>query len=281
MSKPFDIGLKELIDNDPRGWAQVFCPEHVLNASLIESETATVSASADKVLRVELASGPVLLNLEPQSGHDASFPQRLHLYSTLLSHRHGLGVHSVALLLRPEANATAITGIYERPHAFRAGSYLRFEYDVVRLWEQPLDRFLQGPLALVPLAPLTDEALPQLTNVVQEAVQRVRTEADPDRRDTIEATLFLLLGLRFDKERISRLEQTIMIDIRESSTYELWMERREARALRQIILRMGRKKFGEPTPAQVQAVESMTDLERMHNLTDKLLDVTTWEELLA
>jgi hypothetical protein len=119
-SKPFDVSLKELIGNDPMGWAEYLFTEPILGASFIEAETSTVSAQADKVIRIELASGPVLLNLEPQSSYDAQLPQRMHLYSTLLTHRHGLSVHSVALLLRPQANTSSLTGIYERQHPLNA-----------------------------------------------------------------------------------------------------------------------------------------------------------------
>lgn len=52
-------------------------------------------------------------------------------------------------------------------------------------------------------------------------------------------------------------------------------------AARSVIQRLGRKKFGPPTPAQEAAVAAITDLARLEALSEKLLDVTTWDELLA
>lgn len=81
------------------------------------------------------------------------------------------------------------------------------------------------------------------------------------------------------------MEQAITFDIRDSVPFELWMARAEARgqvrSLPQTILRQVWKKFGEPTPEQIQTVESLNDLNRLQDLTDKLLDVATWKELLA
>jgi hypothetical protein len=71
----------------------------------------------------------------------------------------------------------------------------------------------------------------------------------------------------------------------ESSTYQLIMERGEAkgerRTLIQTILRQGRKKFGEPDAASLALVEGLSDIDRLLAITDRILDVTNWQELLS
>ena len=71
----------------------------------------------------------------------------------------------------------------------------------------------------------------------------------------------------------------------ESSTYQLIMERGEVkverRTLIQTLLRLGRKKFGEPDSATLSLIESLTDVDRLQALTDRILDVTSWQELLS
>ena len=67
----------------------------------------------------------------------------------------------------------------------------------------------------------------------------------------------------------------------ESSGYQLIMERGEQKALIRIILKQGRRKFGEPDSATLALVERLTDIDRLQALTDRILDVTTWQELLS
>jgi len=52
----------------------------------------------------------------------------------------------------------------------------------------------------------------------------------------------------------------------------------EARAL---LLRLGRKRLGVPDAATVAALEAITDLARLERLSEAILDVPGWAELLA
>lgn len=52
----------------------------------------------------------------------------------------------------------------------------------------------------------------------------------------------------------------------------------EARAL---LLRQGRKRFGEPDAATVAALEAIADLPRLERMWDAFLEVPGWTELLA
>lgn len=74
-------------------------------------------------------------------------------------------------------------------------------------------------------------------------------------------------------------------EIREMAPFKKFLDegRVEGRteALRGAILRQGRKKFGPPTPAHETALAAITDLAKLEALVEKLLDVTTWDELLA
>jgi predicted transposase YdaD len=291
-TKPFDISLKDLVSLDPLAWATYLSGEPVIDARLVDADASTVSAQADKAIRVELHNGSFLLHLEPQSSHDAELPERMHFYSTVLQRRYQLPVLSVALLLRPEANARALTGVWQQQVPRQPLPYLRFAYQVIRVWELALQPLLQGPLPLLPLAALTNEAQPQIEQVVQRVVERARTETSPDQGGIIELALFLLLGLRHDQDFIHRLVEGVQ-GMEESSFYQLILERGEARgvalgeargeakALRDTILRLGRRHLGEPTPQVVETLMGLSEVERLRQLTDRLLDVTSWEDLLA
>jgi hypothetical protein len=58
-------------------------------------------------------------------------------------------------------------------------------------------------------------------------------------------------------------------------------ERGAIEELRKVLLLQGRKRFGPPTPATKAAVESITDLERLESMSERLLDVNSWAELLG
>jgi hypothetical protein len=77
--------------------------------------------------------------------------------------------------------------------------------------------------------------------------------------------------------------------MRESSTYQAILDegREEGqvqgalREARKILLRQGGHKFGKPEPAVETAIQAITDLDRLERMSDRLLTVTTWHDLLT
>lgn len=73
--------------------------------------------------------------------------------------------------------------------------------------------------------------------------------------------------------------------MRESSTYQAILAEGEAQGradeARRILLRLGRKRFGPPDARDRAALQRVRDLERLERLTDRVLDVASWGELLA
>ena len=71
----------------------------------------------------------------------------------------------------------------------------------------------------------------------------------------------------------------------ESSTIRAFIE--EGRVKGQIqeamrnILRLGRKRFGDAGDAVRSRLEAISDLERLESFGDRLLIVSSWDELLA
>ena len=73
--------------------------------------------------------------------------------------------------------------------------------------------------------------------------------------------------------------------MRESSGYQLILdEGREEGALREarkLLLRQGLLKFGAPGPDVEAAVQAIDDLARLERMSERLLTVDTWQDLLA
>ena len=48
----------------------------------------------------------------------------------------------------------------------------------------------------------------------------------------------------------------------------------------ETLFRMGRKKWGPPDPAQLQAMQSITDGERLDRMSDAIIDAKSWDDLV-
>jgi len=282
MAKTFDATLKFLEDQFGADWAAALSRYAGLPPGIrvepLDSDLSVASAQTDKLFRL---SGPAtgLLHLELESTWAGEIPNRPLLYSVLAEHRHGGPVYSVVILLRPEANADAVSGELVREGA--VGEYLRFRYRVVRLWELASAELMAGPIGTLPLALLTNDAQAQLSDLIRRMDERVRRElGDGPDAETIRTACYLLLGLRYDKDAIDRLFAGVT-QMMESSTYRGLLEDGEVRALRRTLLRLGRKKLGPPTAEAETALKAITDRARLDRMLDSLDNVADWQTLLG
>jgi hypothetical protein len=282
--KPFDGSMKDLVELAPLAWAQWLCPGPITGATMEDADLSTVTAAADKVLRVRRPGGDLLVNLEAESGHAGGAPEKALFYSGLLHHRHELPVRSV-ILLRPEANATNVTGQLElRENETDPEPYLVFRYRVVRLWQEPLGPLLSGPTALLPLAPLTDEAAGSLEATVGRVVARLEAETPPETAGKMEEAVYVLLGLRYSFDVVRRIMER-NARMKESSFVQGLLaegaERGAAEFARETIIQLGQDRLGLPGPETRRTLEAITDLGRLRSMIGRLRGVSSWDELLA
>ena len=153
-SNQLDVTTKELIWEGPAEWLERFTTGPLGPVTIIDSNITTLTADADKVLKVN-SPDPYLLVLEPHSYHDLTLIRRLWYRQVALDYRHNLPVLTVLVLLCKEANSPGLTGSYERqlPDGWITN---RYNFRVVRLWEEDPETYLNAGISLVPLAPLTD-----------------------------------------------------------------------------------------------------------------------------
>src|SRR6516165_10442677 len=88
---PYDVTMKQLVLDDPVAWLERFGIGPAGPVTEIDSGITTLSASADKVFRVEGAE-PFLLDFEFQSSHDSSLVRTLWFRHVALDYRHNLPV---------------------------------------------------------------------------------------------------------------------------------------------------------------------------------------------
>ena len=277
MSKLFDATLKHLTEEYPQDWARLVGFPESAPVTVIEADLSTVTAAADKVLRVD-DPDPWLLHLEFQASYDARLSHRLLQYNVLFEVRHALPVRSVAILLCPKADGKAMTGHMQvkLPHG---KPYLEFEYDVIRLWQLRPETILAGGVGTLPLMPLTRVARPDLPRLIREMGRRFGRQAGQAEIDTLWTATYVLMGLEYEKEFANQLLKGVR-SMKESVTYQAILEEGREEG-RRILLALGTTRFGKPSAKHRKMVAAITEPAVSEGLATSLLQVDSWTELLA
>jgi predicted transposase YdaD len=159
-----------------------------------------------------------------------------------------------------------------------------FGYEIVRLWERPVEALLASGLAVLPLAPLC--RLPEgmsleegMRWVLTQVVERLHRQGDARLVPRLLTATFVLSGLRLDRDQVRALFQGVRA-MHESDTYQAILDEGRVEGLQRALLRQGRRKFGEPEEASRRALLGITDLDRLDRLSERLLEVATWQDLL-
>ena len=192
---------------------------------------------------------------------------------------------TVLILLCKEANAPGLTGTYERqlPDGWQTN---RYNYQVVRLWQEDPEPYLTAQVNLVPLAPLTNvpESEEALRGLVRRMAERINAEPQ-SRAAKLWTAACLLMGLRFSEELAFQLLEGVQ-NMRESTTYQAILRegRQEGKVEgeQELLLRQGTKRFGEPDATTIAALEAIQDIDRLGVLGERILDpnIQDWNDLL-
>jgi predicted transposase YdaD len=165
---------------------------------------------------------------------------------------------------------------------------LKFRYNVVKVWERPVEEILAGDLATLPLAPITQVSLGELPRIIELMDERIEREASPAERPDIWTAAFLLMGLIYPESLSTNLLQGKSY-MRESSTYQAILRegivegeaKGRTEEARRMLLQHGRKHLGPPSPTFEAMVAAMTDVNQIEELSVRSSDVSSWEELFA
>src|SRR5438034_636400 len=109
MPKKYDAGVKVLFDPYLPDWLTLVPRKPRGPTRIIDSDLATITADADKVLLIEDPK-PWILHVELQASYDRWLAERVAWYNALLSYKHSFPVHSLLVLLHRKADAQSLTG---------------------------------------------------------------------------------------------------------------------------------------------------------------------------
>jgi hypothetical protein len=282
MSMPFDATLKDLGRDAPADVLTTFDRPPAGPLRLLNVDLSTVTTAADLVVGLGDPLAEVI-HLDFQASAAAWKHADVLAYNALLYRAYHVPVHSLVVLLRPQAAHANLNGVVS--YAARSGrGSMAFGYEVVRLWQRPAADLLAGPLGTVPLAVLG--ALPAgvplpdaLTAVAGQLIERLGREAPHERARKLLTAAFLLTGLRVRRDVARQVFRGVQA-MHESDTYLAILEEGREEQVKEDILRLGRKRFGPSNEGTVANLNGITDLERLRRLHDRLLDAAGWQDLL-
>ncbi len=317
MAKPYDVTTKMLIEFAPEDWLRLIGIENAV-VEIIDADVSILIGDGDKAMKVS-SPEEIIAQLEIQSSYDDTLPLRKLIYSVVLIKRHGLPVKSAVILLRPEADGPA----YRKPLEFRLpnGKLTHyFDFDVIRLWELPVEVLLEGGLATLPLAPLAKFEPDRLPEVMQCIEARLGAEATVDQEKDLRAGIYVLMGMKYQEAFIAQIMKGVE-KMKESVTYQkIWNDGRlegehqgriegehkgriegehQGRIAGEhigrlegeqkgriegelnLLIRVGRGRLGTPSEAIIAKLNFIDSVGRIEAMADKIFSVETWDELLA
>jgi hypothetical protein len=282
MAMTFDATLKDMGRDSPRGFLAAFDQPTTVPVKLLNVDLSTVTTSADLILGLgdPLAE---IIHIDFQSSAAAWKHADLMVYNALLFAHHHVPVHTIVLLLRPQAAHSNMDGrIGYAPRPGRGS--MHFSYEVVRLWERPAEELLAADVGVVPLAILgrlpADLSLEDgLAYVAQRIVERVQQEASPERVTKLLTDTFLLAGLRVRRDVAVRIFRGVRV-MHESDTYLAILDEGQEKFAHEIILLLGEDRFGPPDEAVRGQLGLITDLDRLRRIARRTPKATSWQEIL-
>jgi hypothetical protein len=281
-NSPYDIASKMIVDADPVAFARLCGPAD--SAELLDTNFAS-NVYADRLLKVRYGDSVFLRHVEVQSGYERKKLADAGHYASGAHRVHDLEVFSVFVLLNEAADGPAMTGHY----SYGSSS---FGFDVLRLWQFPVEKFLEGALAHLPLTALCDIPEQALPGLVDQMSRRIKSEPSDITPSSLWIEFDLLLGLKYPQDFVQWLLKGVG-SMQESSTYQailaegeargiaLGEARGEARGKRESILQLGSRRFGAPDAVTRSLLEGIDSLERLDGLVVRAIEAESWNDLLS
>ncbi|MCI0460443.1 MAG: hypothetical protein L0Z62_26110 [Gemmataceae bacterium] len=282
MAMTFDATLKDMGRESPQGFLATFDRPPTAPLRLLNVDLSTVTTGADLILGLGEPLAEIV-HLDFQSSAAARKHADLMVYNALLFAHNLVPVHTIVLLLRPEAAHANMNGVIDYAPRPGRGS-MNFTYEVVRLWERPAEELLAADLGVVPLAMLG--RLPEglsleegLAVVARRVAERVTAEASPERAKKLLIDAYLLTGLRIRRDAAARIFRGVRV-MHESDTYLAILDEGQEKATREDILVIGEERFGPPDESLKAHLNLVTDLGRLKRMVRRAVKAVSWQEIL-
>jgi hypothetical protein len=282
MSKPYDATMKDLGADYPADFLETFDRATTEPTRQLNVDLSTVTTAADLVFGL---GEPLreIVHIDFQAAADKDKGADVLVYNSLLYRQYRVPIHSILVLLRPQAAHSQVTGSIA--YVARPGrGNMDFAFEVVRLWGRSAEALVKGPLGAAPLAMLG--ALPEgtdliqgLTGVAQQLIDRLERGAEPRQKKLLLTAGFVLTGLRLKRNQALQVFAGVHT-MRESDTFLAILDEGREIQTRHLIRRLAKRTLGEPDEATVTRLEGITDIERLERIFDRAAEAGSWRDLL-
>ena len=224
-----------------------------------------------------LESEQTILHIEFQTQPDAEIPFRMADYRLRVYRRYPQKqMHQVVIYLKPTASPLVEENVFVIPRT-------RHEFEVIRLWEQPMEALLELP-GLLPFVVLSRTA--DKPQALRQVAQRIENLAPQPEQSNVAAATSILAGLVLDKEVIRQvLREEIML---ESVIYQDIVAQATAKGRAEgiqegetsLVLRLLKRRIGE-LDSQLEVTIGNLSVAQLEELGEALLDFSSQDDLLA
>jgi predicted transposase YdaD len=277
VDNSYDATFKILVDHSPRDWARYLSSATVEIAAPVDTTLHETKEVVDRLLRVEHLGCEFILHVEFHAGHSGNaIPSRMFHYNAAVMKRYALTTLSCVLILRRQADSPLISGGFVRSiEPF--GDIHSFRYHPIRLWKEPLDRFLIPGSSFAVAGVLSDFGALSLEEAGVEIRTCIDALSDLDERERLLEHAISLAGLRFNDEQAeSMFGRKISVLEKYSVTLQGVIRRAEAR----LLLSSAGQIFGTPPQQVVDKVNEATSEMLLHWNT-RLRTAQSWNELIT
>lgn len=263
----FDNTCKFLAESFSEDFASWLLGEPITMTQLSPSELSLEPIRADALIL--LSSDDFILHVEFQAEPDPTMPFRMADYRLRVFRRFpNKQMRQVVIYLTRSNSELVYQTTFEIPGT-------RHEFEVIRLWEQPTQPFLEST-GLLPLAVLTQTS--DTAQTLRQVASRV--EAIPELRvqSNVAASAGILAGLLLEKDFINQiLRRDIM---QQSVIYQDIKDEGNLEGAARLVLRQLARRIGELTPEMRSQIQSLS-LTQLETLGEALLDFTEPANLVS
>jgi len=251
-------------------------------------EINVASAAYDQYAAVSTKSTGerVVLHVRIQKQYQPELGRILYEQNRRVEELEGKKVQFTAvMLLWPGADGPDVTGEYRIP---KGGVY---RYAISRLWEKNVDEILVNP-AMVIFAPLSNFPAARLPSIVTRVIELIRSESDKETRDNFWKLLYWTMGLRYSADEVNAHLAPVLAEILALDDFKACVSggfhhgfsrgqnQGILEATRTWVLTLGTHRLGDPTPALCEAIASLNALDRLEQLSARVLKEADWPSVM-
>jgi predicted transposase/invertase (TIGR01784 family) len=265
-----DPTCKFLAESFPADFATWLLGEPIPFSKLSPTELSLEPIRADSLIL--LKSDRLILHIEFQTEPDPTMPFRLADYRLRIYRRFpNKQVRQIVIYLKPTTSELVHQNVFEIPG-------MRYEFEVIRIWEQPTQPFLEST-GLLPLAVLTETS--DKAQTLRQVASRVEAISDLTVQSNVAASAGILAGLLLKKDFINQVlrkeimqQSVIYQEIEQGGIVKGKLEEGQSLILRQLT-----RRIGDVTPEMRSQIQALS-LSQLEALGEALLDFSEPNDLV-